>query len=556
MATSAAMAKGFLEDLAKFAFDEDKRLREERAIWDPLFQEISRLVIPRKATFTESTETAGLERNRHVLDSTAPRALELFAAFISSTMTNPSTEWLKLMVKGDRELNKQQAVKEHLEVMNRITMDELASETTNVYPHLHSTYFDLGSFGQGVLHSGDSDGELRYRNFHLADCVWDTAEDGRPDTMYRQFQFTPRKAEQRWDMEALHPDMQRLLREHSKRVNQETRWLHVAVPTTDRATAALMSPGVREQTGNWFEYYVDIKNKHVIAPIVDDTFTYHIPRWYVERNEKMGRSPAMTVLPDIRMVNRMKATLLRGAEKLVDPPLVMRDGALMSPVRLFPGGITFTEGDVTPQPLIPPGASRIEIGERLIERSQDIIREGFFVPLFLTESTPVKTATQVLQESGERNRAVSPMLIRLQAEFYHPLIRRAVTKLDQQGKYPEMPAELQGVELEIEYQSPLVGAAREMEGLAMLRFFELIGPLAGVDPGVFDLIDSDEYTKTAHSAAGAPAKILRKTAAVKKLRAARAAQQQQEQALQQAQVTADSTAKLLKAGASGQAQPV
>jgi hypothetical protein len=243
----------------------------------------------------------------------------------------------------------------------------------------------------------------------------------------------------------------------------------------------------------------------------------------------------------------MKETILRGAEKLVDPPLLMPEGGLVSPVRLMPGGLTFTDGQVKPEPLIPPGASRIEMGQELLSRTQDAIRDGFFNPLFVTPDSPVKTATQVLQQVDERNRAVSPMLVRQQTELYHPFIKRAINLLNRAGKFPERPGILIGRPLTVRYVSPLASSQLQLEALGTQRIIEGLLPWANVDPTVLDPFDPDEVAKVVQAGSGAPTKILRSKSALAKLRADRADAAQQQQLTENMVDATGATAKMVAA---------
>jgi hypothetical protein len=252
----------------------------------------------------------------------------------------------------------------------------------------------------------------------------------------------------------------------------------------------------------------------------------------------------MTVLGDIIMVNRMAATVLRGAEKLVDPPILIPDGGLVSPLRYYPGGVSYTDGDVEPRPLLPPGASRIELGDALIDKRQEAIREGFFVPLFITPDSPVKTATQVMQEVDERNRATAPMITRLHHELFNPLVRRVLSLLTSAGRLPPPPSTVDNVVLDVEFVSPVVASQRMQEGMALMRLFEMVSPWYQVDRGAFDWFSTDAVVRVLHAATGAPASTLNTPDKVDKVRKARQNMEQAAVQQQQALAGVDVLAKL------------
>jgi hypothetical protein len=129
----------------------------------------------------------------------------------------------------------------------------------------------------------------------------------------------------------------------------------------------------------------------------------------------------------------------------------------------------------------------------------------------VTKESPVKTATQVLQEVDERNRAASPMLVRVQAELFQVLLRRVYGLLLRAGKFPAPPTSLmeESRRLKVDYISPLTASQRQMEGLSVMRLFEMLAPWGQVDPGIFDNVDSDEVGKALHVASNAPVSIWR-----------------------------------------------
>lgn len=535
--------------LAKSIVTREQRERAGRLDLEGLWQRLALFTIPRRATFTEEV-SSGVSRNRHVLDSTAPRALELFAAFLHTLLNNPATQWFKIRIEDDKVLNKDAVVQKWLQSTEKRMLDAMSSQSANLYPHLHQVYIDLGAFGTACIYvEADATDLMRIRAYHMADVIITEDYTGFVDGVYRQFNITPRQAKQRWPDRSLGKSIDKA---EDKALDKPVRFIHAVFDVNDTELGPLLTKKLKARGAPYASIWVNALDGIKVGEGTFEEFPYMVPRWYKVRGDVYGRSPAMTVLPSIQMVNRMKETILRGAEKLVDPPLLLPDGGLVSPIRLYPGGISFSEGTVKPEPLIPPGASRIEMGNALLEKEQEAIRDGFFVPLFITPGSPVKTATQVLQEVDERNRAVSPMLINTQAELFHPFISRVYNVLSRAGVFEEPPAALVGRTIDIEYISPLAASQQQMEGLSVLRLFEGLAPWHEVDPGIFDAFDPDEVAKVVHKASGAPASILRTKSQIADVRTARSEQEASQQALGQGFEGANALAKLISAQSKGQ----
>jgi hypothetical protein len=531
--------------LADAIVEREKTKRGERGSWESLWQSIARYCLPNSASFMEQV-TPGQDRMRWILDSTAPRSLEMFASFLHTLLNNPASEWVRLGVEGEPELQLSSTVRAYLETCQKKIMNALTSPSADIYSQLHQVYLDIGAFGTAVMFEDVVNKKLRCRVYHLDDCVIDEGEDENIDSMIRQRHQTKRAALQRFKADKLGREYENL---SDDKLGTKDRFLHAVIPATDPLAAELPERQKLKGAAYYSCWILTGHENRILEYGSYEEFPYFVPRWYKARGEIYGRSPAMTAMPDIRMVNRMSDTILRGAEKIVDPPLVIPDGSLVSPVRLHAGGLTFTEGQVDIKTLIPPGTSRIETGNELLIARQQSIKEAFFTPLFVTPDSPVKTATQVLQEVDERNRALSPMLVRMQTELFSRLVTRTFNILDRSGILPKPPMELSGKQLKLEYVSPLIASQKQMEGLSLVRTFEMMAAWAQVDKGLFDWIDTDMVAQLLPLANGASAKIVQTKTKVDSVRKARA---QQEQAAMQAQLmpeAAQAGAALMTAGA-------
>lgn len=499
----------------------DGERRSSRATWEVLWQSIARYCLPNEASFMEQINP-GQDRMRWVLDSTAPRALEMFGSFLHTLLNSPTSQWIKFGIEGESELVWSPQVRAYLESLDRKVMALLSAPMADIYSQLHQTYLNLGAFGTAVMYMDEIKQQLRIRTYHLDDCTIEEGEDETIDSLSRQRSQSKRAALQRFDAEKLGKEFSGL---NDEKLSTKDRYVHAVFPASDPIVEQL--PKNRRARGSAYYscWVLDGSEKKVLEYGSYNTFPYMVPRWYKTRGEIYGRSPAMTAMPDIRMVNRMSDTILRGAEKIVDPPLVVPDGAIVSPVRLYPGGLTFVEGGAEIKSLIPPGTSRIETGNQLLIARQQAIKEAFFTPLFVTPDSPVKTATQVMQEVDERNRALSPMLVRMQSELFSRMAMRALDILRAAGQLPLPPAELAGRPIKLEYVSPLIASQKQLEGLALARTFEQMSFWAQVDRGFFDWIDTDKVAQRIPLANGVDATFIKSETDVKRLRSARAEQE-------------------------------
>jgi len=242
------------------------------------------------------------------------------------------------------------------------------------------------------------------------------------------------------------------------------------------------------------------------------------------------------------MLNEMSKTTIKAAQKQVDPPLLVPDDGFVLPVRTVPGGLNYyragTRDRIEPLNI---GANN-PIGLNMEEQKRRAIREAFFVDQLLLGQGPQMTATEVVQRNEEKMRLLGPVLGRLTSELLRPLINRAFSILLRNEQLPPMPEYLEGVDIEIEYVSPLAKAQRTSDLSGILRALEIAVPLQQQVP-VFDYINSDKLIKYIFDILGVPGTLLNDDVSVSQKREQDAMAQQQQLQQQQLAQAAESAGK-------------
>ena len=427
------------------------------------------------------------------------------------------------------------------------------SPKANFSGQVHEGYLSLGAFGTSALFVDEH--PVRgciYRACHLSDIFIAENEHGMVDTVFRRFEVSARQALRMFDDGDLSDDLRKAADE---KPDTKVKLLHVVMPRSDR------DPTRRDRkNAPWFSGYFEIKTKHMIEEGGFDTMPYIISRYVTGPRETYGRSPAMTILPDIKMLNEMSKTVIRAAQKVVDPPLLIADEGVMFPINTNPGAATFARMDGRNQPPIQPlyTGARVDIGLEMMEQRRKVVNDAFLVTLFqILVETPTMTATEVLQRAQEKGALLAPTVGRQQTEMLGPLIEREFDILDAQGLIPPLPPALieAGGEYEIEYVSPLSRAMKAEEGVGILRTLEMVQPIAAVDPGVMDNFDTDEITRTLADTNGAPQRILRSQADIDAKREAAGQQAAQQQMMANAPQAADAALKVAQIADMGQLGP-
>jgi len=202
---------------------------------------------------------------------------------------------------------------------------------------------------------------------------------------------------------------------------ETTEIVHCVYPRDDRDPTKLTS-----ENKPYASVYIEPDEKIILSVSGFDELPYTCPRWLKSSFEiGYGRSPAMTSLSDIKMLNKMSEVTIRAAQKQVDPPLLVPDDGFILPVRTVPGGLNFyrsgTRDRIEPLQI---GANN-PLGLNMEEQRRQAIRSAFYVDQLILAQGPQMTATEVVQRTEEKMRLLGPVLGRLQAEMLQPLIARA-----------------------------------------------------------------------------------------------------------------------------------
>jgi hypothetical protein len=512
-------------DLTKGLLSRFDRLQGQRENWETHWQEVADYMQPRKADVTKK-RARGDKRMEQVFDSSPIQAVELLAASLHGMLTNPSTPWFTLRFK-DEEIENEDEAKLWLEASTDAMYT--AFNRSNFQQEIFELYHDLITFGTAAMFiEEDDDDIIKFSTRHINEVFIAENDKGRIDTIYRKFKISARAAIQKFG-EAVSADVQTKAK---KDPYEEIEILHAVYPRND------FNPKKKDKANMPFEsVYMEYKNGNELSVGGFREFPFVVPRYLKASNEIYGRSPAMTALPDVKMLNEMSKTTIKAAQKQVDPPLLVPDDGFLLPVRTVPGGLNFyrsgTRDRIEPLNI---GANN-PLGLNMEQQRRESIRAVFYVNQLMMQQGPQMTATEVIQRNEEKMRLLGPVLGRLQSELLKPLIDRVFAVLLRNNMLPQAPDFLSGRDVEIEYVSPLAKAQKSTELQSIMRAVEILGSLANVAP-VFDYVNFDNLVKHLADIVGVPQKILKTQSQVNAERQQAAQQQEQMQQMQQLQQVA------------------
>ena len=504
-------------DLAKQLLKRFDRLKSNRQNWESHWQEVADYMQPRKADVTK-TRSKGDKRTELIFDSSPLQAVELLASSLHGMLTNPSTTWFSLRFKGgDFEDNDE--AKAWLEDATEVMYT--AFNKSNFQQEIFELYHDLITFGTAAMFiEDDEEDTLKFSTRHINEMYISENDKGRIDTIFRKFRLTARAAIQKFGANV----SDNIVTVNRKDPYEEIEILHAIYPRSD------FDPKKQDKANMPFEsVYLEAGTGDELSVSGFKEFPFVVPRYLKASHEIYGRSPAMTALPDVKMLNEMSKTTIKSAQKQVDPPLLVPDDGFILPVRTVPGGLNFYRAGTRDRIETLNIGANTPLGLNMEEQRRDSIRNAFYVNQLQMQNGPQMTATEVIQRNEEKMRLLGPVLGRLQSELLKPLIDRTFALLLRKNLFRPAPEFLSGQDIEIEYVSPLAKAQKSAELQSIMRGIEILGSLANVAP-VFDHVNMDKLVKHLMDVVGVPQKVLKSESEVQ---ATREEKQQQEQEAQQ-----------------------
>lgn len=522
--------------IAKELIEQQAKLQTLRSTFEQHWAEIAPLVLSRQDDFFENNRSEGERRTRERFDDTAPIALDRGSAAIEGIIIPRQQKWHN--IKLPDELIDDHEAQLWAEKLRDFLFRMRYASKANFASQAHEFVMSLLAFGTAVMSVEDIIGHgIRYKTCHLGEHYVMENSKGLIDVNYRKYRLTARQAKEKFEGKII-PQVEKHI---EKNPAQKLEFLHVVMPDLEGDTEF-----------PFVGYHIAVEDQLLIATGGFKTFPYIISRWVTAPNETYGRSPAMQVLSEIKMLNAIRKTDLKARHLAVDPPILAADQSTIRRLSMKPGAINYGSIDFNGRPLVQPyqSGSRIDVSQDTLEQSRSVINDAFFVTLFqILVENPQQTATEVLEKAQEKGTLLSPSAGRQMTEWLGPLIAREISLYEEYGIFeddgilpmPDSVKEFDG-EFDISYSNPLVRMQQSEQALATERTIQSLVPVAQIEPAVLEKVDWDAYADIMLEANGAPKRLFHDEDQLNERREA-AAQQQQMQMMVEAAPSVAGAAK-------------
>lgn len=486
--------------------------------WDSLYSQIAERVLPRGDIFQGKNTTKGQDRTELQYDATPALALTRFASALESMLTPSIKKWHRLVV-DDQRIMARRENRMWLEMANDALFRYRYAPIANFGAQVHECYTSLGAFGTACLFVDEIEGiGPRYKYLHLSE-IWIAANhQGIVDTFFRRFPLTSRQAYEKFG-EAL-PDKIKACVEDKP--DEEFEFVHAVYPNEDYGRGKLGRFAFRS-------CYVSVTEKKKLREGGYRTFPLPTARYEQSPNELYGRSPAMMVLPDIKMLNSMARTSIRRAQLQAEPPIMLSDDGVLTKFHVKPNALNYGAVDDQGRPKAVPfnvgGATELTL--EMMDQRRRTINDANLVSLFqiLVEGQREMTATEVIERAREKAALLAPAIGRVQTEFLGPLIDRELDILVAGSYIDEPPADLRGAEFRVRYESPLLREMMAEDAASIARFINALALPAEVDPTVYEGVDWQAVRQEYAKAFNVPERVLLTDSALKAMKEQQAARQ-------------------------------
>lgn len=521
-----------------------RRLSEMEQVKEPvlsIWELIGEHIVPRYQHL-DWDDSPYEEYGKSVFDGTGLSAARIQAVGMQGYTVSPSMTWFSLGFPIPR-VEDVPANKAYFEDSARYLY--AAYRRSNFYATMTNVFMQAGVLGTTVLFQefDEIEGKLNFLVLHPKEYYISENRYRKVDTIFRVFELPAREAVQKWPEDRLSEVIRHAAKENPDR---KFKFVHAVYPNSDRQYGKLDAKNKRFKSIYW-EYD---NSDRILRESGYDENPYMVWRWHLVDDGPYGMSPGWDALWDVKALNMMAKDMMYGVQKLVNPPMAVPYEA-RGIADFRPGGFTYLK-DMSRPPVQVQQRVDLQWAREREADLREIVKQHFNVDFFLmlAQREGQMTATEIRERQTEKSVMLGPAIGNLQGEVLGPTIERTWRILAEHGEVPPVPETLApyvGMDMRVEYRSPLSQAQRRvMETQGLQVFMEKMAPLTELWPEWRDIVNIDEYGRSVAEGEGVKSTIINTPDEVAGIRQQRAEQQAAMQQAQMQNLAADTAKNLSK----------
>lgn len=527
-------------------------LRGKRAALDKVFEDCKAFATPSKfgiGELPQNSQQQKKKRPREIVTDYVGNANYTFARGFFSNLCPPSVPWFSIAPATQYEEN--EGFKSFLNQATQMYYEKLYA-TTNFATEIFSATENLGCIGTicTSVEYDDDDMTLKFKTHDIGEFYVEESRKGVKDTVYRCIPFTALQILNTFNAEG--DKIPEKIREYANSLDNDKSGkvfevIHYVAPNRNRKYGDDGRPELNKKNAPFVSIYIDKDSKEIIRFRGFERNPYTVGCIDTPVHGVYSDSPTQRALRTAKYLNKGFTALAKATQIHIEPPVALDLAAYnnLIPEYFFdPNSVNLYDSNGgrfnAPQFYTPNG--NLPFGMDFLDRLTKTIDNYFSTDLFTmitnlnTQSGRQRTAYEIQQLVNEKNNMILPLVARFLDEFLSPLLVNGFLMLLDRGEFGTLNAGIDRGMLKIDYFSPLALAAKRSKISGTMSAVEQIAPLLQIMPEALDVLNADELVRDIFETSGANTKHLRTKSEMEKLRADRAAQQQQ---LMQAQQLAD-----------------
>jgi hypothetical protein len=454
------------------------------------WQAVAELHIPERADFTRQRDDSDYASEVH--DSTPALMRREFGNFLGSALRPKGREWFRGRLR-DEELNEQQSVKAFVQKQDKQHRNLLYDNRSGFISQMCTADHDYVTFGNAVTFIDrrmDGTGFV-FRTQHLRDCAWMDNQDGETDTMFRRSKMAVKhilenRTKKGWAVSEKITDLLK------KEPNRKFEVAHVQMPSDHWHCGD--KPKHKDRP--WVSAYFCPELEELFLEEEIFQFQFQVSRWFRLPGSPYAVSPAaMISQPDARTMQSMAWSVMQAGELAVEPPIAATSEAVISPVNLFPSGVTWVDkayDERMGKAIQPIEMGRMpDVGMALHQSMKQQMGDTWFInKLFLPEFNHQMTAQEVERRWEQFLRTTQPIIEPAEPERNGKMLdithemawRSGWMKMD-------LPEGLERAEMEWTYDNPIEDARLKATLLTFQQVTETTMAAAQIDPTLTAQLD-------------------------------------------------------------------
>lgn len=548
-------------------FQRFKVLKRNKQSLKSLYSLISEYVYNREYDNNKGIPNSGIFADEDIYDNTAQRA----NGIMSNVMVNniwpngPRTFFL------NRTWNTPDTaeVKAYFEYVNQQMYSVMDNTKAGLQTALDEYMLDQGAFGISGIYVKEKENDdtvpIRYEAWGIQGRYIDEGPDGNIDTIFSEITMTTRNAVKVYGLQNLSAKVRKDFENGD--IENPVRILHVIEPRLERDKS---KKGVKDMP--IASIHIEIETRKILKESGLEEMPVFMGRFSKVPGEIYGRSPSMVAMPDILEMNAVREAISIATEKQLDPPLaVYDDGALgAGTIDTSAGAInTFSvTGRINAGKPIEPlyTVGELQSSYTHIDTLKETINNHYYLDRLLDFNNEQRmTLGEAQLRNALRGQSLGAFYARQENEVITPVIERTFNVLLKRGRLGVIQGSKEEMEqikrgltpvyipeeivdrmmsgrdvYEITYLSPAKRTMQSEELRGIIETADFAVQVAPANAEILDNIDFDKLIARVAKLSGAPMELIKDSDTVKKIRDARAKQQEEllkvEQARQQSEI--------------------